>query len=88
MAPDVAADLVGHTLFVVTRDVGLLLLPGLVTGLVISILQAATQITEQTLSFLPRLLVTFATLILAGRWLLDELSRLFMELFSAVPAAL
>ncbi|MCY4471584.1 MAG: flagellar biosynthetic protein FliQ [Kistimonas sp.] len=88
MAPDMAAELLGRTLFVVTRDVGLLLLPGLVTGLVISIVQAATQITEQTLSFLPRLLVTLATLIVAGRWLLGELSRLFVELYTAVPYSL
>jgi flagellar biosynthetic protein FliQ len=47
--------------------------------------QAATQINEQTLSFLPRLLVTIATLMVAGPWLLSKFMDLFNRLYSSVP---
>ncbi len=47
--------------------------PGLVIGLVVSTFQAATQINEQTLSFLPRLLITLIVIIAAGPWMLMTL---------------
>ncbi|HEX7764684.1 MAG TPA: flagellar biosynthetic protein FliQ, partial [Cellvibrio sp.] len=50
-------------------------------GLLVSIFQAATQINEQMLSFLPRLLITLAMLIFAGTWILQTLSDLFVEIF-------
>ncbi|MCL6269535.1 flagellar biosynthetic protein FliQ [Sansalvadorimonas sp. 2012CJ34-2] len=85
MNPDLAADILRDALFLATKIVALLLLPGLITGLIISIFQAATQITEQTLSFLPRLLVTLVTIALASHWLIQELSDLFVRLYQAVP---
>jgi flagellar biosynthetic protein FliQ len=58
-----------------------LLLTALVVGLAISILQAATQVNEMTLSFIPKLLALFAALVLAGPWMLglmsDYMSRIF-----------
>ena len=48
---------------------GPLLLAALVIGLIISIFQAATQINEQTLSFIPKLLAVAATMVLAGPWI-------------------
>ena len=53
----------------------------LVTGLVISILQAATQINEQTLSFLPRLIVTLLAVILAGHWMTGYLMDYCVSVF-------
>ena len=50
-----------------------LLLVALVVGLVISIFQAATQINEATLSFIPKLLAVFAVLVIAGPWMLGQM---------------
>ncbi|EMA7647516.1 flagellar biosynthesis protein FliQ [Yersinia enterocolitica] len=47
-----------------------LLLAALVSGLIVSLLQAATQINEMTLSFIPKILAVFATLVIAGPWML------------------
>jgi flagellar biosynthetic protein FliQ len=58
-----------------------LLLVALVVGLVVSIFQAATQINEQTLSFLPRLLVTLVALILAGHWMTGYLMDYCVSVF-------
>ncbi|HEY0891936.1 MAG TPA: flagellar biosynthetic protein FliQ [Cellvibrio sp.] len=60
--------------------------PGLIVGLIVSMFQAATQINEQTLSFLPRLIVTLITLMMAGPWLLTKFMDLFNRLFSSVPS--
>ena len=54
--------------------VSVLVVPGLIIGLVVSTFQAATQINEQTLSFLPRLIVTLVAIMLAGPWLLTKLT--------------
>lgn len=88
MSPDLAANLLTDALFLATKVVAVLILPGLVTGLVISVFQAATQITEQTLSFLPRLLITLISVALASHWLIQELSDLFVRLYTAIPASL
>ena len=56
---------------------GLLILPALCVGLVISILQAATQINEQTLSFVPRLFITFMVLLIFAPWMIDSLVDYF-----------
>lgn len=56
------------------------------TGLIISMLQAATQIQEMTLSFLPKLLVLFAVLVFAGGWIIDRLIEFTRDLLLSVPA--
>ena len=58
-----------------------LFLAALVTGLIISIFQAATQINEQTLSFLPRLMVTLLALALSARWLVTQLMDFCVRFF-------
>ena len=85
MGPDIAADLLSDALFLATKVVALIILPGLIVGLIISIFQAATQITEQTLSFLPRLLITLISLALASHWVIRNLSDLFVRLYQAIP---
>jgi flagellar biosynthetic protein FliQ len=54
-------------------------------GLVVSVFQSATQIQEQTLSFLPRLLVTLLMMIFAGHWLLRQVMELFYQLMLSGP---
>ena len=63
-----------------------LFLAALVTGLVISIFQAATQINEMTLSFVPKLVAIFVTLVLAGPWMLTLLTDFMRRLFESIPA--
>ena len=81
LTPDIAADLVGESLRVVMLLVAVLVIPGLVVGLVVSLFQAATQINEQTLSFLPRLLVTLLALSLAGHWMASTLMDFCVSVF-------
>ena len=57
----------------------------LVTGLVVSILQAATQINEMTLAFIPKLVTVFAALVLAGPWMLALLTDYVRRLFGDIP---
>ncbi|HRH17970.1 MAG TPA: flagellar biosynthesis protein FliQ [Aquabacterium sp.] len=63
-----------------------LLVVVLLVGLVVSILQAATQIHEQTLSFVPKLLAAFATLGLAGPWMLSTLVDYIRQTLMSIPS--
>ncbi len=62
-----------------------LLLVALVTGLIIGAFQAATQINEQTLSFIPKLLALALTMVVAGPWMLKVLLSYTRELFESIP---
>ena len=57
----------------------------LVTGLLVSLFQAATQINEMTLSFIPKLLVLVLVLVLAGPWMLSTMLDYMRRLFSSIP---
>jgi len=65
--------------------VGILVLPSLMVGLVVAMFQAATQINEQTLSFLPRLLVMLLTLIVGGPWMVRQLMEYATTLIQNIP---
>ncbi|MBB3182868.1 flagellar biosynthetic protein FliQ [Halomonas fontilapidosi] len=65
---------------------GPLLLTALATGLLVSLFQAATQINEMTLSFIPKILAVFAVLVLSGSWLLKLITTFTIELFGNIPA--
>jgi flagellar biosynthetic protein FliQ len=62
-----------------------LLIVALAVGLVVSIFQAATQINESTLSFIPKLIAVFLTLGLAGHWMLTQLTDYTRQLFTNLP---
>ncbi len=81
MSPDVAVDLVVEALQIVMLLVLVLVVPGLVMGLVVALFQAATQINEQTLSFLPRLVVTLLAVIVAGHWMTTTLMDYCVSVF-------
>ena len=85
MTPEVAVDLIRDALWLTAVIVGLVVLPSLVVGLIVAMFQAATQINEQTLSFLPRLLVMLLTLIWAGPWLVRELMEYTQNLIQNIP---
>ncbi|HNF91088.1 MAG TPA: flagellar biosynthesis protein FliQ [Accumulibacter sp.] len=63
-----------------------LLMAALIVGLIISIFQAATQINESTLSFIPRLVAMFITLIFAGPWMLQLMIDYIRRLFESIPS--
>ena len=65
-----------------------LFIAALVTGLLVSIFQAATQINEATLSFVPKLLMIFLTLIAAGPWMLTMLTDYMRRLLESIPGAI
>jgi flagellar biosynthetic protein FliQ len=62
-----------------------LLLIALIIGLVVSIFQAATQINEATLSFIPKLVGVFIALIIAGPWMLSVMLDYMRQIFSGIP---
>ena len=62
-----------------------LFLAALVTGLIVSVFQAATQINEMTLSFIPKLVAMFVTLIVAGPWMLTMMVDYMRRLFESIP---
>lgn len=62
-----------------------MLLTALVVGLLISIFQAATQLNEATLSFVPKLVVMFLVLLLAGPWMLQYMVDYIQRLFNSIP---
>ena len=62
-----------------------LLLSALAVGLLVSIFQAATQINEMTLSFIPKLLVMFFVLVVAGPWMLNLMMDYTRRLFTSIP---
>ena len=85
MTPEVAVDLFREALWMTAMIVGVLVVPSLLVGLVVAMFQAATQINQQTLSFLPRLLVMLLTLIWAGPWLVRELMEYTQGLVQNIP---
>lgn len=85
MTPEVVMDLYADAFFLAVMVIAVIVGPSLIVGLVVSMFQAATQINEQTLSFLPRLLVTLITIMIAGGWLLSEFMDLFNRTFHQIP---
>ena len=77
-------DLFYEAVYICGLMVSVIILPSLCIGVMVSMFQAATQINEQTMSFLPRLFATFAALVIAGDWLgtlvSDFTRRLIMDL--------
>ncbi|KEA64292.1 Flagellar biosynthesis protein FliQ [Marinobacterium lacunae] len=85
MTTGVVLDLFGGALWLVVIIVATIVLPGLIVGLIVSIFQAATQINEQTLSFLPRLIVTLLAVMAFGPWIVTKLMEQFSYLFMNIP---
>ena len=62
-----------------------LLLVALVVGLVVSVFQAVTQIQEQTLTFIPKILATVVVMVVGGPWMLDQLLSYTRDLWLSIP---
>jgi len=85
MAPQDVIQIMQGGLHIIILMVSVVLLPALGIGLMVSMFQAATQINEMTLSFIPKLLITLVVLAFAGPWLLDMLINYTIELFQSIP---
>lgn len=86
MTPDTVIDIGQNALVLLTMLLLLLLVPALIVGVLVSIFQAATQINEMTLSFIPKLLVTVLVLILGGPLMLRLLTDYTIRLFDQIPS--
>lgn len=85
MTPQAVVELLREALFLIVMIVSIGVLPSLIVGLIVSIFQATTQINEQTLSFLPRLLTTLMAIIIGGPWILKQLIEFFNRILNNIP---
>ena len=88
MAPQDVLQIMQSALHVIILMVSVVLLPALAVGLLVSMFQAATQINEMTLSFIPKLLVTMMVLAIAGPYLLNMIVNFTTQLFQNIPYAI
>lgn len=85
MTPESVVDIIQQTLQLLTLMVSIILLPALSVGLLVAMFQAATSINEMTLSFIPKLLVTFTTLMVAGPYMLNLMLSYIERMFTDIP---
>jgi flagellar biosynthetic protein FliQ len=86
MTPETIMDIAHHTLIITAMIAAPMLLVSLVAGLVIGMLQAATQIHEPTLSFIPKILLLVLTLFAVGPWMLRSLIDFTHDLYTSIPS--
>ena len=85
MTPEMVVALMRDGVYVVILMLTVLIVPGLIVGLVVAMFQAATQINEMSLSFIPKLFVTFFVLVFAGPWLLKMIISYTDNLVNNIP---
>lgn len=85
MTPESITTIVSHALTITTMLAAPLLLSALATGVLIGVLQAATQINEMTLTFIPKLMTLVVMLIIAGPWMLQLIMSYTTTLFNDIP---
>ncbi len=85
MSPDTVMTIAREAITTTVLLAAPLLLSALAVGLIVGVFQAATQINEQTLSFVPKLLVLAMAVVVAGPWLLSVLLNFTRQLFSSIP---
>lgn len=85
MNPEYVMTMGRHAMEVTLMIAAPMLLVALIIGLIVSIFQAATQINEMTLSFIPKLIGIFVALVVAGPWMLTVMLDYMRELFTGIP---
>jgi flagellar biosynthetic protein FliQ len=86
MTPETVMGIGQHALVVTLMIAAPLLLTALAVGLLVGVLQAATQINEMTLSFIPKLLALAAVIVVAGPWMLRTLIDYTRHLIESLPS--
>ena len=87
MTPEFVINLVQNALFMLIVVSAPIMAVALLVGLLVSVLQAATQINEMTLTFIPKLLAMFVMLVVAGPWMINTLMDYTIRLFTSIPNA-
>lgn len=82
MSTDTVVEIANNALFTIIKTSAPLLLVSMVIGLIVSIFQTVTSIQEQTLTFVPKIVALFLTLMVLGHWMLNEMTEFMTELFS------
>lgn len=85
MTPETVLDVFQNTLQLITMLVAIILLPALGVGLLVAMFQAATSINEMTLSFIPKLMITFMALMFAGPFMLNAIMAYITKTFTDIP---
>ncbi|MEG3754607.1 flagellar biosynthetic protein FliQ [Psychromonas sp. B3M02] len=85
MEPEVFVNIFRQALWLVLILVSAVIIPSLLVGLVVAIFQAATSINEQTLSFLPRLIMTLVALAFGAHWGFGKLMEFFVSMIDQIP---
>lgn len=88
MTPETVISLVQNALYILIIVAAPPLAVSLLVGLLVSILQAATQINEMTLTFIPKLIAMFIVLVLAGPWMLSTLTDYMTRVFQSIPGTI
>ncbi len=85
MTPDTVIDLSQQALYLIAMITAPMLLSALAIGLIIGMFQAATSINEQTLSFIPKLMILLLSILVAGPWMLNLLLSFTRRLYLGIP---
>ncbi len=85
MSPEVFVEILREAMFMVIMLVSAVIVPSMIVGLIVAVFQAATSINEQTMSFLPRLLVTLLALSWGGNWLVQKLMDFTFHMVEQIP---
>lgn len=81
MSTDIVIDIAREALWLIIKCSAPMLIVSLIVGLIISIFQTATSIQEQTLTFVPKILSIFITIIICGGWIMDNIVSFMTSLF-------
>lgn len=82
MTVDLVVELANKALYTVILTSAPVLLVSLVIGLIVSIFQTVTSIQEQTLTFVPKIVAVFVTLMILGHWMLNQITNLMVDMWS------
>ncbi|OLA30385.1 MAG: flagellar biosynthetic protein FliQ [Firmicutes bacterium CAG_194_44_15] len=82
MTVDLVVELANKALYTVILTSAPVLIVSLVIGLIVSIFQTVTSIQEQTLTFVPKIVAVFVTLMILGHWMLNQMTNLMVDMWS------
>ena len=85
MSPDVVMDVSREVIWSVVKVSAPLLIVSLIVGLIISVFQTITSIQEQTLTFVPKFIAIMIVLLIAGGWMMNSVSELFIDIMNQIP---
>ncbi|UAA38158.1 flagellar biosynthesis protein FliQ [Paraneptunicella aestuarii] len=85
MSPEVFVEILQESLSMVIVLVSAIIVPSMLVGLIVAVFQAATSINEQTINFLPRLIVTLLALMWGGHWLVQKVMDFTIGMVERIP---